>query len=62
MLYSAPMWAKFVSILVVAVLLGWWLAGEKVTLSMGVAAAMILAAILLVERGGRRLAQGGSAA
>jgi drug/metabolite transporter (DMT)-like permease len=41
---------------VVAVLLGWWLAGEKVTLSMGVAAAMILAAILLVERGGRTLA------
>ncbi len=41
---------------VVAVLLGWWLAGEKVTLSMGVAAAMILAAILLVERGGRSLA------
>jgi drug/metabolite transporter (DMT)-like permease len=40
---------------VVAVLLGWWLAGEKVTLSMGVAAAMILAAILLVERGGRTL-------
>ena len=40
---------------VVAVLLGWWLAGEKVTLSMGVAAAMILAAILLVERGGRGL-------
>jgi len=37
---------------VVAVLLGWWLAGERVTLSMGVAAAMILAAILLVERGG----------
>jgi drug/metabolite transporter (DMT)-like permease len=41
---------------VVAVLLGWWLAGEKVTLSMAVAAAMILAAILLVERGGRSLA------
>ena len=40
---------------VVAVLLGWRLAGEKVTLSMGVAAAMILAAILLVERGGRGL-------
>ena len=40
---------------VVAVLLGWWLAGEKVTLSMGVAAAMILAAILLVERGGRTI-------
>ena len=40
---------------IVAVLLGWWLAGEKVTLSMGVAAAMILAAILLVERGGRIL-------
>ena len=39
----------------VAVLLGWWLAGERVTLSMGVAAAMILAAILLVERGGRSL-------
>jgi drug/metabolite transporter (DMT)-like permease len=41
---------------VVAVLLGWRLAGERVTLSMGVAAAMILAAILLVERGGRTLA------
>jgi len=41
---------------VVAVLLGWWLAGERVALSMGVAAAMILAAILLVERGGRTLA------
>jgi drug/metabolite transporter (DMT)-like permease len=41
---------------VVAVVLGWWLAGEKVTLTMGVAAAMILAAILLVERGGRSLA------
>ncbi len=41
---------------VVAVLLGWWLAGEKITLSMGMAAAMILAAILLVERGGRGLA------
>jgi drug/metabolite transporter (DMT)-like permease len=41
---------------VVAVWLGWWLAGEKVTLSMGLAAAMILAAILLVERGGRSLA------
>ena len=40
---------------VVAVLLGWWLAGEKVTLSMGLAAAMILAAIILVERGGRTL-------
>ena len=40
---------------VVAVLLGWRLAGEKVTLSMGVAAGMILAAILLVERGGRSL-------
>ena len=43
---------------VVAVLLGWWLAGEKATLSMGVAAAMILGAILLVERGGRKLTQG----
>jgi drug/metabolite transporter (DMT)-like permease len=42
---------------VVAVLLGWWLAGERVTLSMGVAAMMILAAILLVERGGRGLAK-----
>jgi len=36
---------------VVAVLLGWWLAGERVTLSMGVAARMILAAILLVDAG-----------
>ena len=41
---------------VVAILLGWWLASERVTLSMAAAAAMVLVAILLVERGSRSLA------
>jgi drug/metabolite transporter (DMT)-like permease len=36
---------------VVAVLLGWMLAGEKVTLNVGVAAAMVIGAVVLVDRG-----------
>jgi drug/metabolite transporter (DMT)-like permease len=36
---------------VVAVLLGWMLAGEKVTLNVGVAAAMVVGAVVLVDRG-----------
>ncbi|MDP9338157.1 MAG: EamA family transporter [Acidobacteriota bacterium] len=36
---------------VVAVLLGWLLAGEKVTLNVGLAAAMVIGAVVLVDRG-----------
>ena len=36
---------------VVAVLLGWLLAGEKVTFNVGIAAAMVIGAVLLVDRG-----------
>jgi drug/metabolite transporter (DMT)-like permease len=36
---------------VVAVLLGWMLAGEKVTINVGVAAAMVIGAVVLVDRG-----------
>jgi drug/metabolite transporter (DMT)-like permease len=36
---------------VVAVLLGWMLAGEKVTLNVGLAAAMVIGAVVLVDRG-----------
>ena len=36
---------------VVAVLLGWLLAGEKVTLNVGIAAAMVIGAVVLVDRG-----------
>ena len=36
---------------VVAVLLGWMLAGEKVTLNVGIAAAMVIGAVVLVDRG-----------
>jgi drug/metabolite transporter (DMT)-like permease len=36
---------------VVAVLLGWMLAGEKVTFNVGVAAAMVIGAVVLVDRG-----------
>lgn len=36
---------------VVAVLLGWLLAGEKVTLNVGIAAAMVIGAVFLVDRG-----------
>jgi drug/metabolite transporter (DMT)-like permease len=40
---------------IVAVLLGWMLAGEHVTLGIGVAAAMIVGAVVLVDRGMGRL-------
>jgi drug/metabolite transporter (DMT)-like permease len=36
---------------VVAVLLGWLLAGEKVTLNVAIAAAMVIGAVVLVDRG-----------
>jgi drug/metabolite transporter (DMT)-like permease len=36
---------------IVAVLLGWLLAGEKVTLNVGIAAAMVIGAVFLVDRG-----------
>ena len=36
---------------IVAVLLGWMLAGEKVTLNAGLAAAMVIGAVVLVDRG-----------
>ncbi|HXZ12411.1 MAG TPA: EamA family transporter [Candidatus Sulfotelmatobacter sp.] len=36
---------------IVAVLLGWLLAGERVTLNLGIAAAMVIAAVWLVDRG-----------
>jgi drug/metabolite transporter (DMT)-like permease len=36
---------------VVAVLLGWWFAGERVTVSFGVAAVLIVGAVVLVDRG-----------
>jgi drug/metabolite transporter (DMT)-like permease len=38
---------------VVAVLLGWWLAGESFTVSLALAAVLIVGAVALVERGGR---------
>ncbi len=40
---------------IVAVLLGWLLAGEAVTLNVGIAAAMVIGAVMLVERGTARL-------
>jgi len=40
---------------VVAVLLGWLLAGEAVTLSVLVSAAMVIGAVMLVDRGTARL-------
>jgi drug/metabolite transporter (DMT)-like permease len=36
---------------IVAVLLGWWMAGERITLNFGLAAAMIVGAVVLVDRG-----------
>lgn len=47
---------------VVAVFLGWWLAGEPVTGHVAVGAALVVAAVVLVERGrakARRLARSG---
>ena len=43
---------------VVAVLLGWLLAGEAVTLSVLVSAAMVIGAVMLVDRGTARLQRG----
>jgi drug/metabolite transporter (DMT)-like permease len=40
---------------IVAVLLGWLLAGEAVTLNVGIAAAMVIGAVMLVDRGTARL-------
>jgi drug/metabolite transporter (DMT)-like permease len=42
---------------VVAVLLGWLLAGEAVTLNVLVSAAMVIGAVMLVDRGTARLQQ-----
>ena len=42
---------------IVAVLLGWLLAGETVTLNVGIAAAMVIGAVMLVDRGMERLHQ-----
>lgn len=40
---------------VVAVFLGWWLAGEKVTINVAIAAALVIAAVFLVDRGMAKL-------
>lgn len=40
---------------IVAVLLGWLLAGEPLTLNVGLAAVMVIAAVMLVDRGMARL-------
>ena len=40
---------------VVAVFLGWWLAGEKVTINVAIAAALVIVAVFLVDRGMARL-------
>jgi drug/metabolite transporter (DMT)-like permease len=36
---------------IIAVLIGWLLAGEKLTLNLGIAAAMVIGAVVLVQRG-----------
>ncbi len=36
---------------IIAVLIGWLLAGEKLTLNLGIAAAMVIGAVILVQRG-----------
>lgn len=46
---------------IVAVLLGWLLAGEAVTLNVLVSAAMVVSAVMLVDRGMARLHHAGSA-
>jgi drug/metabolite transporter (DMT)-like permease len=43
---------------IVAVLLGWWFAGEKVTLNVLLATAIIIAAVMLVDRGTTQLKRG----
>ena len=40
---------------VVAVFLGWWLAGEKVTINVAIAAALVILAVFLVDRGTAKL-------
>jgi drug/metabolite transporter (DMT)-like permease len=42
---------------IVAVLLGWLFAGEKITLNLGISAAMVIAAVILVNHGTARLNQ-----
>jgi len=42
---------------IVAVLLGWLLAGEAVTLNVLLSAAMVVSAVMLVDRGMARLPQ-----
>jgi drug/metabolite transporter (DMT)-like permease len=36
---------------IIAVSIGWLLAGEKLTLNLGIAAAMVIGAVILVQRG-----------
>jgi len=40
---------------IVAVFLGWWLAGEKVTANVAIAAALVIVAVFLVDRGMAKL-------
>ncbi len=40
---------------IVAVLLGWWFAGESITLNVIIATAVIIAAVMLVDRGTSQL-------
>src|SRR2546427_12191006 len=40
---------------IVAVLLGWLYAGETITLKVGIAAALVVGAVVLVDRGTSRL-------
>jgi drug/metabolite transporter (DMT)-like permease len=40
---------------IVAVLLGWWLAGERISVNVMLSAAMVIAAVFLVDRGMARL-------
>ncbi|HLK04488.1 MAG TPA: EamA family transporter [Candidatus Acidoferrum sp.] len=40
---------------IVAVFLGWWLAAEKVTINVAIAAALVILAVFLVDRGMARL-------
>ena len=40
---------------IVAVFLGWWLAGEEVTINVAIAAALVILAVFLVDRGMARL-------
>jgi drug/metabolite transporter (DMT)-like permease len=41
--------------LIVAVLLGWWLGGEAVTVNVILAAALVIGAVMLVDRGTTQL-------